>query len=51
MKDPVKEKMKRFGLMDRFGEDDFFATVEEAVGAFVATAGGSGDLVSGGNRR
>ena len=32
MKDPVKEKMRRFGLMARFGEQSFFATIEEAVG-------------------
>jgi len=35
MKDPVKEKLKRFGLMDRFGEAAFFATIEEAVSAFL----------------
>ena len=34
MKDPVKEKLKRFGLMSRFGERAFFATIEEAVNAF-----------------
>jgi len=31
MKDPVKDKLKRFGLFTRFGEKSFFATVEEAV--------------------
>ena len=36
MKDPVKEKMRRFGLMSRFGERQFFATIEEAVSAFLA---------------
>ena len=36
MKDPVKEKLKRFGLMSRFGETAFFATIEEAVSAFLA---------------
>jgi hypothetical protein len=36
MKDPVKEKMKRFGLMSRFGDQAFFATIEEAVAAFLA---------------
>jgi high affinity sulfate transporter 1 len=35
MKDPVKEKLRRFGLMDRFGESAFFATVEEAVSTFL----------------
>ena len=38
VKDPVKEKLKRFGLMDRFGERRFFATIEEAVSAFLATS-------------
>jgi MFS superfamily sulfate permease-like transporter len=36
MKDPVKEKLKRFELMSRFGEGAFFATIEEAVAAFLA---------------
>ena len=31
MKDPVKDKLKRFGLFKRFGEKSFFATVGEAV--------------------
>ena len=31
MKDPVKDKLKRFGIFARFGEDRFFATIEEAV--------------------
>jgi MFS superfamily sulfate permease-like transporter len=38
MKDPVKEKLKRFGLLARFGAPSFFATLEEAVSAFLATA-------------
>jgi high affinity sulfate transporter 1 len=33
MKDPVKDKLKRFGLFTRFGERSFFATLEEAVSA------------------
>ena len=33
MKDPVKDKLKRFGLFTRFGEENFFATLEEAVNA------------------
>jgi MFS superfamily sulfate permease-like transporter len=45
MKDPVKEKLKRFGLMSRFGEEVFFATIEEAVGEFLASSPDSGDLV------
>ncbi len=35
MKDPVKDKLKRFGLFKRFGERSFFATVGEAVNAYV----------------
>jgi len=35
----VKEKMNRFGLMDRFDRAAFFATVEEAVGALRQEAG------------
>jgi MFS superfamily sulfate permease-like transporter len=37
MKDPVKDKMKRFGLMSRFEQHMFFATVGEAVSAYLAT--------------
>jgi high affinity sulfate transporter 1 len=36
MKDPVKDKFKRFGLFARFGEERFFATVGEAVRAHLA---------------
>ncbi len=35
MKDPVKDKMRRFGLMARFGEHAFFATIGEAVNAYL----------------
>ena len=45
MKDPVKEKLKRFGLMNRFGERTFFATIEEAVTAFLADSPSPGNLV------
>jgi MFS superfamily sulfate permease-like transporter len=31
MKDPVKDKLKRFGLFKRLGERTFFPTVGEAV--------------------
>jgi hypothetical protein len=31
MKDPVKDKIKRFELLDRFGESGFFPTIEAAV--------------------
>jgi len=34
MKDPVKDKLKRFGLYERFGEGTFFATIGEAVSAY-----------------
>jgi MFS superfamily sulfate permease-like transporter len=37
MKDPVKDKLKRFGLLTRFGEQTFFATLGEAVSAYRAT--------------
>jgi MFS superfamily sulfate permease-like transporter len=37
MKDPVKDKLKRFGLFTRFGEKTFFATLEEAVSNYLAT--------------
>ena len=37
MKDPVKDKLKRFGLFARLGEQAFFATVDEAVSAYRAT--------------
>jgi hypothetical protein len=34
MKDPVKDKLKRFGLFTRLGEHLFFATVGQAVNAY-----------------
>jgi high affinity sulfate transporter 1 len=37
MKDPVKDKLKRFGLFTRFGEENFFATIGEAVSAYHTT--------------
>jgi MFS superfamily sulfate permease-like transporter len=37
MKDPVKDKLKRFGLFDRFGERNFFATIGEAVNTYQAS--------------
>jgi high affinity sulfate transporter 1 len=36
MKDPVKDKLKRFGLYTRFGEQTFFATLGEAVSTYRA---------------
>ena len=37
LKDPMKEKFRRLGLMPRFGDRTVFATIEEAVSAFQAT--------------
>ncbi|MCP2019769.1 UNVERIFIED_ORG: high affinity sulfate transporter 1 [Pseudomonas reinekei] len=36
MKDPVKDKMKRFGLLARLGETAFFPTIGTAVDSYVA---------------
>jgi MFS superfamily sulfate permease-like transporter len=35
MKDPVKDKLKRFGLFARFGADVFYPTIGEAVRAYL----------------
>lgn len=35
MKDPVKDKLKRFGLFARLGEERFFATLGEAVSSYL----------------
>jgi high affinity sulfate transporter 1 len=37
MKDPVKDKLKRFGLFARFGEETFFPTVGAAVSRYLET--------------
>ena len=37
MKDPVKDKLKRFGLFNRLGEDTFFATIGQAVNKYLET--------------
>jgi MFS superfamily sulfate permease-like transporter len=37
MKDPVKDKLKRFGLFTLLGEQTFFTTLGEAVSACRAT--------------
>jgi high affinity sulfate transporter 1 len=37
MKDPVKDKLKRFGLFAHLGEKTFFATIDEAVSTYHAT--------------
>jgi len=36
LKDPVKDKLKRFGLFARFGEQRFFATLGASVDAYLA---------------
>jgi MFS superfamily sulfate permease-like transporter len=36
MKDPVKDKLKRFGMFSRLGEETFFATMGQAVKAYLA---------------
>jgi MFS superfamily sulfate permease-like transporter len=37
LKDPVKDKLKRFGLFAQLGEDAFFPTISEAVSSYIAT--------------
>jgi len=39
MKDPVKDKLKRFGLTTRFDERHFFPTLDEAVIAYLGEKG------------
>jgi high affinity sulfate transporter 1 len=39
MKDPVKDKLKRFGLFARLGETAFFPTIGTAVDGYVANYG------------
>jgi hypothetical protein len=38
MKGPVKDKLKRFGLFARLGEQRFFATLGEAVSCYLESA-------------
>ncbi len=35
LKDPVKDKLKRFGLFAQFGEDSFFPTIGAAVSSYL----------------
>ena len=35
LKDPVKDKLKRFGLFSSFGEASFFPTIRAAVGSYL----------------
>jgi MFS superfamily sulfate permease-like transporter len=37
MKDPVKDKLKKLEVFARFGEPMFYATVGEAIDAYLAT--------------
>lgn len=37
LKDPVKDKLKRFGLFSQVGEQYFFPTIEEAVAHYLET--------------
>ena len=37
MKDPVKDKLKRFGLFTQLGEEMFFPTIGEAVSHYLKT--------------
>jgi MFS superfamily sulfate permease-like transporter len=39
LKDPVKDKLRRFGLLARFGDAVFFPTIEAAVAAYRQSAG------------
>jgi hypothetical protein len=39
MKDPVKDKFKRFGLFARLGESAFFPTIGDAVDNYLAAHG------------
>ena len=39
MKDPVKDRLKRYGLYERFGDDHFYPTIGEAVNAYVDATG------------
>ena len=39
LKDPVKDKLKRFGLYERFGDGGFFPTIDAAVNAYCKSYG------------
>ena len=39
MKDPVKDKLERFGLMEQFGDAGFYPTLNAAVDAYLADSG------------
>jgi len=39
MKDPVKDRLKRYALYQRFGDDHFYPTVGAAVSAYLEETG------------
>jgi MFS superfamily sulfate permease-like transporter len=39
MKDPVRDRLERYGLLERFGRDRFFPTVGSAVHAYLDLTG------------
>ena len=39
LKDPVKDKLKRFGLITRFNDQYFYPTIKEAVDAYLNSTG------------
>jgi MFS superfamily sulfate permease-like transporter len=55
MKDPVKDKLKRFGLFAPLGEDAFFPTIDAAVSSYFEAhpmvAGAAADVSVGGPLR
>jgi MFS superfamily sulfate permease-like transporter len=46
LKDPVKDKLKRFGLYTQIGEGSFFPTIEAAVSAYLNTANRQSEATS-----
>jgi hypothetical protein len=36
MKGPVKDRLKRYGLFNRLGSENFFPTIEQAVECYLA---------------
>jgi MFS superfamily sulfate permease-like transporter len=39
MKGPVKDRLKRYALYERFGDDHFYPTIGTAVGAYLDETG------------
>ena len=37
MKDPVKDRLKRYGLYEKIGAEHFFPTLGQAVKSYAAT--------------